>query len=648
MGEDDFNPRLGRIRDVGASGGTRFRKRVAKAAARLGTKGRGSKFTGSRYGRGSAAGRMASVRGHRLPMRRMRRVIVKVHIARRTKTGGTGAFKAHLNYIQRDGVERDGQGGELYNKRDEGISDREFAERSGADRHQFRIILSAEDGDKLGDLKETTRQLMARMEQDLGTRLDWIAVDHHNTGHPHTHVVIRGKDALGRDLVIAREYLTKGLRHQAEEIVTETLGPRRDLEILASRQREVSQDRFTSIDSTLLRESDQGRVEIGAAGTSADRFQRSLKLSRLKHLEALHLAARIETSVWRLEEGWEGTLRQMGRKGDIIRTLSASRRVGQHAEIRMFETRAESAPPLLGEVVASGPSDELRDTRYLIVRSFDGGIWHVDAGEGGWGGLPPEGAVVEVAQTIGEPRQADRTINQIAERSGGVYSDELHAAAEPAASGAYRLAHKRRLEALRRAGFVVRNSDGSWQIGTDFLKHAEEFERTRAGGARILVRSWIGLEAQIEHSGATWIDRLQNSDVQVRTSSRLKQVVDARQSVLLERGLLELSVNGLTSDRIAQLEAWERQAVAARIARRSSRSEILLSEGQTFSGNMQGSVDLAQGRMAVIGNGKEFALVPWRREMGKYMRREITVVRRGQGLDWQVNTTRTRTKGLGL
>ena len=52
---------------------------------------------------------------------------------------------------------------------------------------------------------------MTQMEEDLGTKLEWIAVDHYNTGHPHSHIILRGKDDRGRDLVIAREYITKGV-----------------------------------------------------------------------------------------------------------------------------------------------------------------------------------------------------------------------------------------------------------------------------------------------------------------------------------------------------------------------------------------------------------------------------------------------------
>jgi type IV secretory pathway VirD2 relaxase len=30
---------------------------------------------------------------------------------------------------------------------------------------------------------------MAQVEQDLGAKLDRVAVDHYNTGHPHTHIM---------------------------------------------------------------------------------------------------------------------------------------------------------------------------------------------------------------------------------------------------------------------------------------------------------------------------------------------------------------------------------------------------------------------------------------------------------------------------
>jgi type IV secretory pathway VirD2 relaxase len=641
-GEDDFTPRLGRIRDVGAAGGKRFRQRVTKVAARLAKPVGKPGFTGSRYGRGAVAGRMASVRGQRLPRHRMRRVTVKVHIARSKSGAGRAAFNAHLKYLQRDGVDRDGRGGELYSSREEGIGAREFLERSESDRHQFRIIVSPEDGDKMGDLKSNTRQLMGRMESDLGTRLDWIAVDHHNTGHPHTHVVIRGKDQLGRDLIIAREYLTQGLRRQAEDLVTQTLGPRRDLEIMRARQSEIGQDRFIGIDRQLLSEVREGIVEIPPPSTSADRFQRSLKLARLKHLEGLRLASPMSAGQYRLQQGWDDTLRQMDRRGDIIRTLSAYHTQARIADLKMFETRSQDMRPILGEVIASGPADELRDTRYLLVQEFDGGTWHVDAAGLDAESVPPKGAIVEVSTAIGEPRASDRTIARIVERSGGIYTDALHAAAEPGSSAAYRLAHKRRLEALRRAGIVMRNSDGSWQVRPDFLDRAASYERVQNGAAKIVVRSWISLSEQIAHPGATWLDTA-DQNVESR-SAEFGAATQARRDYLRKRGLLGVDAARLSEEVIAHLKSEELRQAISSVAKQTGQSEAILQSGTSFKGRLQSTVDLGQGRLGVIGNGKEFVLVPWRGDLGWNFERAVAVTKTRQGISLALD--RGRSKGL--
>ena len=135
----------------------------------------------------------------------MRRVVVKARIVRlkRTSEGAT----AHLRYLQRDGTTREGERGRLYGPQTDAEDGKEFVERGREDRHQFRFIVAPEDGDRLTDLRSFTRDVMSRMQDDLGTRLDWVAADHFNTGHPHSHVVIRGKDDTGKDLIIARTTL---------------------------------------------------------------------------------------------------------------------------------------------------------------------------------------------------------------------------------------------------------------------------------------------------------------------------------------------------------------------------------------------------------------------------------------------------------
>ncbi len=165
----------------------------------------------SRIGRGQvAADRLKLSAGQRGPGQRVRRVVIKARIVR-LKIGSRAAF-AHLSYLQRGGTTRDGGRGQLYGPDGDRVDGRAFFDRGQGDRHQFRFIVAPEDGDRLSDLRGFTRDVMVQMEQDLGTRLDWVAVDHFNTGHPHSHVVIRGKDDLARDLIIAQDYITDGMR----------------------------------------------------------------------------------------------------------------------------------------------------------------------------------------------------------------------------------------------------------------------------------------------------------------------------------------------------------------------------------------------------------------------------------------------------
>src|SRR3546814_10899430 len=83
----------------------------------------------------------------------------------------------------------------------------------------------------MSDLKTFARELMGQMEKDLGTKLDWVGVDHWNTDNPHVHIILRGRTDDGQDLVISRDYINEGIRARAQDLVTQELGPRTDHEI---------------------------------------------------------------------------------------------------------------------------------------------------------------------------------------------------------------------------------------------------------------------------------------------------------------------------------------------------------------------------------------------------------------------------------
>lgn len=634
---DDFTPRLGRMGDRGRGGTQRFSKQVKKAAAQLGRKAGKGRFTGARLGRGGASARALEMRGQRMASFRMRRVIVKTHVSRAPRGGGGGALKAHLGYIQRDGVERDGSGGELYTR--EGLEPKaeEFLERCDGDRHQFRIIVSAEDGARLGDLKETTRALMAQMESDLGTRLDWLAVDHHNTGHPHTHIVIRGKDEDGRDLVIAPDYIRKGMASRAQDIVTERLGPRRDLEIAQARQREVTQDRFTGLDRGILAEASETGIRISERQGARGRFDEALRRARLRHLEGLGLAVPAGRDHWTLKPGWDASLKALGQRGDILKALAVKLRDrSPDSNLRRYEPVAQEQDVLLGSVLASVPEDELRDRRSLVVEDFHGTRWIVDMGLREPGAVPPDGAVVSVSARTPKLREMDASILKIAAASGGSYSDALHLEADPGAAPAWRQGHVRRLEALRRGGIVERGSDGVWQVPQDFARRAADYDAARTGRLEVQVRSWLPLTEQARHAGLTWLD-MEGAGV---PGDGLVKVRQARLAFLQEKGWLESGDSELGEALRDRLRVMELRRASGRLASSTGRAAVELAPGDRFEGRYEKAMDLGQGRFAVVGNAKEFALVPWRPEMERHRGRDMAFTRTAAGVSWAIGIER--------
>jgi len=178
------------------------------------------------------------------PGRWAQHVVVKATVFRQQMSGyrsWTAALKQHLGYVQREGVERGGASGQMYNRDGTGIETTGFLGRSAGDRHQFRFIISAERGEDL-DLTHFTRSLMQQVEDDLGTRLDWVAVNHYDTDHPHTHVLLRGVDEHGKALMIQPHYIAEGLRYRAQDVATLELGPRVERQRVRAHTRDLDID----------------------------------------------------------------------------------------------------------------------------------------------------------------------------------------------------------------------------------------------------------------------------------------------------------------------------------------------------------------------------------------------------------------------
>lgn len=645
--KDEFRPKLGRIRSAGGRSAKRYLgklyARMEKVKPGAFAKRSRAKFSGARIGRGAGVAAAFTNRSHPFAKFRSRRVAVKIRSVRLGKNGVAKA-RAHLKYIQRDGAERDGTPGKLYCPTKDMIDGEAFLEEGKSDRHQFRIILSPEEAGELENLNSFTRDVMATAERDLGTRLDWVAVNHYDTDHPHVHLVLRGRADDGRDLVIARNYITYGFRRRAEERATLELGERRDLDIANARMREVTKERFTSIDRELQHLSADGVIDLGRPKTVYDRFRMKLFKARLKSLEKMDLASR-ERDGWRLSPVMEETLRAAGRRGDIIRSMEHA--VGDTFSLQnMRDYSSDTAPrKIIGRVIGSGAADDAHDRRFLALDGVDGNQWHVEI-DLKPGAMPPAGAIVEVSKGEGRSRKSDLTIAAIAEQHCGVYSSELHAAADSKASAEYRLTHKRRLEALRRAGIVERAKDGSWRVPEDYLQRTAEFERSRAR-AKTKVLSWVSLDRLTEAKAHTFLDDALEGRADIETvragfGDELREALAVRRRWLISNGLAKEEGDRLVIDR-KRLALMERDTITdagGRLSGQFGKEFFEPVEGDRVSGTYRQPIDLPAGRFAVIEKSKEFTLVPWREALEARRGMGVSGIMRRGGVTWDFGKTR--------
>ncbi|MEH1344937.1 relaxase/mobilization nuclease and DUF3363 domain-containing protein, partial [Pseudomonas aeruginosa] len=603
---------------------------------------------GSRLGRGHTAARFAGAK--LTPM--SRRVTVKTLLVNQRNASPQSLAK-HLRYIERDGAGRDGEPGRAYGPQTDHADLDAFKERCQDDRHHFRFIVSPEDGAELDDLRTYTRHLMNRMEADLGTRLDWVAVDHWNTDNPHTHLIVRGRDDTGRDLVIAGDYIAHGFRHRAAELATEWLGPRTELEIQQTWQREVKQERWTSLDRTLQREvGEDDRVRIERFNEPTLQRQRLLLIGRLQRLQRLGLADEVQPSTWAIHADAEKTLRALGERGDIIRTMQRAMS-GQPRELAVFEP-ADDGRTLVGRVAAKGLADELHDRGYLVIDGVDGKAHYVALNARDELASYPTGAVVEVRGSA-EVRAADKNIAALA--SDGLYRTDHHLAIEQGRAKPGRdpqevvAAHVRRLEALRRAGIVERVAEGLWKVPDDLSERGRQYDAQRLGGVAVDLKSHLPIERQARVIGATWLDQQLIGGGRglgdLGFGGDAKQALQQRADFLEEQGLAQRRGQRVILSRnlLETLRNRELAQAAQHIAADSGLEHRHVTDGQRVAGIYRRSVILASGRYALLDDGMGFSLVPWRPIIEPRLGQQIAATVRGGGVSWEVG--RQRGPGIG-
>ncbi len=395
---------------------------------------RSPRYGRSTFGRGRAAfGRSRLFADHR-------RVVVKARVVRhRGRAFRSAPLSAHIAYLERDGVTRNGEKAHMFSAAEDRSDAAAFARRSHDDRHHFRFIVAPEDAAEMTDLKAFTRDLVTQMERDLGTRLDWVAVDHWNTDNPHVHLLVRGITEDGSDLVISRDYISHGLRSRAEELVSTELGPKPEHEIRSVLEREVEAERWTRLDVAIRMAADEtGFIDLRPDSPGAgDPEVRRLAIGRLQRLERMGLATAAGPGRWTVGLDAERNLRDLGMRGDIIKTMHrAFTERGQDRGIADYAIDADPASsPIIGRLVETGLHDELTGQAYAVIDGTDGRAHHVRfRGIEAFVHAPPIGGIVEVRR-FGGPDDPHPTL-VLANRS------DIDLAAQVRAPGATWLDHR--------------------------------------------------------------------------------------------------------------------------------------------------------------------------------------------------------------
>lgn len=570
--DDGLRVRLGRIRDSRVGKAKPFVHQVLRAAKKAGSGEVGGRRPAGGGRSGFGRGRTAFSRSRLFSPQR--RVIVKARIVRGGSRGaGSAPLTAHLSYLKRDGVTRDGARGRMFDAMGDDADGKAFAERCGNDRHHFRFIISPEDAGEMSDLRAFTRDLTTQMQVDLGTRLDWVAIDHWNTDNPHVHLLVRGVADDGRDLVIARDYISRGLRSRAEDLVSLELGPKPEQEIRSALERDVEAERWTKLDTTIRLEADEiGMIDFRPADAGAGDSQiRRLMVGRLQRLERMGLASATGPGRWTLSPDVEPILRDLAVRGDIIKTMHnalAGRGLERPPGDYVIEGGAPTTP-IVGRLLEKGLYDELNGEAYAVIDGVDGRVHHVrfrglDALEH----AAPEGGIVEVRR-FGGPDERTPTLLLMSRSD----SDLVQ---QVTASGATWLDHR-----------LISNDDASFALG--------------------------GFGAEARTAVNARIERLIDEGLARRQGQR----------VIFARNLLDT------------LQRREVDAEGARLAAELKRPYRPTESGKQVGGVYQRRLSLSSGRFAMLDDGLGFSLVPWSPSLERQLGRQVAGIARSDGgVDW--------------
>lgn len=670
--EKPLRVRVSKGREARSKPGTNQVISKIKSATRRASAG-GRKAGAATHHAGRAAGLRQNVGS------RQQRVTVKARVQPSPRAGGAAAMQRHVSYIERHGVSKDGgpavpitADGELTPEQTAG-----FAERAADDRHSFRFIVSPERGSDM-DLDAHARDLMQQMEQDLGTKLDWMAVPHYDTDNPHVHILVRGVDDKGGDLVISRDYISNGMRERARELATRELGYRTDLDIYRAASKEVTQERWTGLDAAMQREQERrpsGMVEAGRVPAEPfAKAQRELKLRRLAFLRDHGLATEYEGGRWTVHEGANKTLQAMGQERRVASTLKPHLDAEQSLKGTLQSKDTLGQAPVQGIVLDRGLSDQLSGTEYVVVGGFDGNVHYTSLSlhsERHLDGRARVGDTVTLRTHV-PPAATSADRNVLRRLDNGVYDPAKHVEEvrgwkrERIPGGVtperYVESHVRRMDALASRGHVERQQNGTYRVPEDLadrLKGDPALGRDKTSFVRLDVegRGPIRRQAQVmarvfldDELAAGRLGSLRTSSTRTRSQAAFMEALEARTDKLVELRMGERTPRGIRL--IAGFsEAMRSKELADATGRLASKygQPVDLDAARRFQGKVAAIEQLPSGPHAVVVSGGSFAVVPAKDGLQRQLGREVALqLPRGESMKQSFQAIRIRYAAMDM
>lgn len=296
-----------------------------------------------------------------------------------------GQWRAHGRYLGRDSAtgrdEPESAGFDADRDEVDASAALDQWQRTG-DERLWKLIVSPEFGERI-DLPKLTRGLMQEMAAQLKTDLEWAAVAHYNTGHPHVHVALRGVDSSGNTLRLERDFIKNGIRAVAEDLCTRQIGHRTERDAAEAAAREVREQRYTSLDREIRRAGDP-------AGNATAHFtvvvpsdarvgRKQFVAERLVFLERAGLAINRGANTWDVLKNFETVLRAMQRATDRQRTIAAHGALVSDERLPFATLDLKNMTSVEGRVLVHGEEENGRDAGrcYFLLEGTDAHVYYV-------------------------------------------------------------------------------------------------------------------------------------------------------------------------------------------------------------------------------------------------------------------------------